>query len=89
MPKSKGGTKVVTGTANWSGASMGGGVGKYAYLPTNIESHLFLANDTVAFIRYLSNILYLLRKYEYQQACPYQHPNGTTISSGGHHYLEL
>eukprot|EP00505_MAST-04D_sp_SCG-Rhode-Island_P003805 Stramenopile-MAST_4_protein_3805 len=84
MPKSKTGTKIVTGTANWSGASMGGGVGKYAYFPTNVESQLFLVNDSVAFVRYLSNILYLLRKYGYQQACPYVHPNGTTITDQCH-----
>jgi hypothetical protein len=84
MPNSKGGTKIVTGTANWSGASMGGGVGKYAYVPTNVESQLFLRNDSVAFVRYLSNILYLLRKYEYQQNCPYLHPNGTTITDQCH-----
>lgn len=76
-PRSKNGTRITTGTANWSGSSMGGGVGNRSYTPVNAETQLFLANDTVLFTRLLSNALYLIRSYEYQQACPYPGPNKT------------
>ena len=79
-PKAKAGTKITTGTANWSGSSMGGGVGKKAYTPVNAETQVFLANETVTWTRFLSNSLYSIRKYESQQACPYLGPNNTVVT---------
>lgn len=70
--------KIVTDTANWSGASMGKG----KYTPTNVETTIVLnlANYKSAAVAaatralFLSNILYSLRSYAYQQACPYKMP---------------
>jgi hypothetical protein len=77
--------KVVTDTANWSGASMGKGV----WRPSNVESTIFLTPANIVdgttkqetSSRFLSNLLYTVRAYAYQQSCPY--PNQTASGSRG------
>ena len=68
---------VWTDTANWSGASMGNGTSQAK--PHNARASLIIHDDRL-WLRFLSNALQLIRKYAYQQACPYNKPvDNTTV----------
>ena len=74
---------VWTDTANWSGASMGNGTSHAK--PHNAETVMVVASGRLdkgrIGLRFLSNALQLIRKYSYQQACPYTRPDGKSISA--------
>ena len=73
---------VVTDTANWSGASMSNGTSKWT--PYNTETTMVIngyaqekASGTYPTVgmRFVSDFLAGLRRYDYQQACPYPDPH--------------
>jgi hypothetical protein len=65
---------VWTDTANWSEASMGNGTSHAT--PHNAETTMIIDSYKLdggkTGLRFLSNALQLIRKYAYQQACPYK-----------------
>ena len=68
-------TVVWTDTANWSEASLGNGTS--AAKPHNSETTMIIDDAPLA-RRFLSNFLQLVRKYAYQQACPYEQVSPTS-----------
>lgn len=69
---------VWTDTANWSEASMGNGTSDAK--PHNSETSLIIDSQKADAgrmgLRFVSNFLQLVRKYAYQQACPYTRVSG-------------
>ena len=74
---------VWTDTANWSSSSMGNGTSHAK--PRNAETSLVIASHLLdggrLGLRFLSNALQLVRKYAYQQACPYNGPDGMPVEA--------